>query len=257
MIEVRDISVSYPGPVGVLRDVSFRIRKGERIALMGCNGSGKTTLIRCLNGLVMPGSGDVLIDGRSIRSVSGSLHARNRIGMVFQEPDDQMVAVTVEREIAFGLENIGLPRPQMLDRVDEALNRFRLAPYRGVSPHLLSGGERQRLALAAVWVMHPDYYILDEPTSLLDPETKADVFGFLDEEMEGGNRAFLMATQYPEEALRCGRLMVLFGGRIAADGPPGEVFSDTDAMAGFGIRVPAGMELSRFMKEQGFAVPTL
>ena len=168
-----------------------------------------------------------------------------------------MVAVTVEREIAFGLENTGLPRPQMLARVDEALHRFRLLPYRGVSPHLLSGGERQRLALAAIWVMHPDYYVLDEPTSLLDPETRADVFEFLKQEMKNGDRAFLLATQFPEEALSCSRLLVLHGGRIAADGPPAEVFSDTAACQGFGLRIPAGMELNQFMKDQGFAFPSL
>jgi energy-coupling factor transport system ATP-binding protein len=256
MIEVRDITVAYPGSVSVLRGVSFQIRRGERIALMGCNGAGKTTLIRCLNGLVAPDSGDVRVDGLSTREVSGSLHARGKIGMVFQDPDDQMVAVTVEREIAFGLENIGLPRPQMISRVEEAVQRFRLSQVRGVSPHLLSGGERQRLALAAVWVMHPDYYVLDEPTSLLDPETRAEVFEFLDQEMKNGDRAFLMATQFPEEAQSCSRLLVLHGGRIAADGHPGDVFSDAAACSGFGLRIPAAMELDQFMKDQGFAFPS-
>jgi energy-coupling factor transport system ATP-binding protein len=242
VLEVDDVRVHYPGAESspALRGVSFRIAPGERVALMGSNGSGKTTLVRCIDGLIQPQEGDVRVDGLSILRHDDVIPLRRRIGLVFQNPDDQIVSTTVEREIAFGPENLGVPTERIVRLVDEALKMFRLEAAAGRSPHLLSGGERQRLALASVWVMEPAYYVLDEPTSLLDPEGRAEIRRFVAERREAG---FLIVTQYPEEALFCGRLLVLAGGRLVFDGPPASGFRDAALLRSAGIGAPASVEL--------------
>ena len=157
MIEVRDITYHYPegDSEDVLRGVSLTLQPGEKVAVMGANGSGKTTLARCLNGLLKPSSGSVSVDDMSTDDPALIYEVRRKVGMAFQNPDNQIVAATVEREIAFGLENLGVPSDEMRKCVDGALDRFHLHQYRNHSPHLLSGGERQRLALASIWVMEP------------------------------------------------------------------------------------------------------
>lgn len=248
MINVQQVSFSYfeNGPF-VLQDISFQLEPGESVALMGANGSGKTTLVRCLNGLFVPSKGDIQVDGFSVRDTHARYEIRKKVGMVFQNPDDQIVATTVEREIAFGLENLGMPRDEMVKRVDAALTRFHLESYRFHPPHLLSGGERQRLALASIWVLEPQYFILDEPTSLLDPRTREEMLLFMKKEIRERNTGFLLVTQYPEEALQCDRLLLLHSGRIVFDGPPKDGFRNFSQCLNSKIGIPVEIELELFL----------
>ncbi|MDM7925318.1 MAG: energy-coupling factor transporter ATPase [bacterium] len=242
MLEAEGLQAVYPGAESApaLRGVSFRIAPGERVALMGSNGSGKTTLVRCVDGLLRPAAGDVRVDGLSVLRPGDLIPLRRRVGLVFQNPDDQIVSTTVEREIAFGPENLGVPTEDIVRRVDEALRRFRLEPVRTHAPHLLSGGERQRLALASVWVMEPAYYVLDEPTSLLDPEGRAEIRRFVTERPQAG---FLIVTQYPDEALFCGRLLLLRDGALVFDGPAETAFRDEELCRAAAVGVPASIRL--------------
>lgn len=255
MIEVHNIEYRYPGEnnPNVLRGVSFVLNPGERVALMGSNGSGKTTLARCLNGLVLPEQGHVAVDGLETRSEAELYEIRRRVGMVFQNPDVQIVATTVEREIAFGPENLGLDHKIMIRRVEDALKRFKLEEYRTVSPHLLSGGERQRLAFAAVWVMQPDYYVLDEPTSLLDPQGRRTVLDFLDSEVRQKGKGMLLVTQFANEAIFCDRVLILDKGRLVRQGSALEVFSETELLKRLGLDVPVTAEMNQILKESGLA----
>jgi energy-coupling factor transport system ATP-binding protein len=249
MIEVTDLTFQYPESEGMfaLRGVSFTLKPGERVAVMGANGSGKTTLALCLNGLLKPVSGHVVVDG--LHAVdSGSLYEiRRRVGMVFQNPDNQIVTTTVLREIAFGLENMGVPTADMRSRVEDAVTLFGLGEYRHAPPHLLSGGERQRLALASVWVMQPDYLVLDEPTSLLDPKGRQDIFRFLDEDNVRNRKGVLLVTQFPDEALMCDRLLVMDGGTVVFDDSPLAVFHHQDDLRRLGLEIPVKVELSNYM----------
>lgn len=253
MIDVRNLAFTYTeGRSGfALRDVSLRIHPGEAAALMGGNGSGKTTLARCLNGLLAPESGSVTVDGLDTTDESALFEIRRRVGMVFQNPDAQIVTTTVEREVAFGLENLGVDHDEMIQRVDQALKRFGLTPYRETPPHRLSGGERQRLALASVWVMQPGYYVMDEPTSLLDPKTREAIRNFIRGETASG-RGVLLVTQFPEEALWCRRLLVLHQGGLVFDDSPETVFQNTDILHSMGLNIPVHLELEAFAGRLGF-----
>jgi len=230
-----------------LRGVSFTMELGERIALMGANGSGKTTFVCCLNGLLRPVSGDVFVDGLSTKDADHQYEIRRRVGMVFQNPDNQIVATTVVREIAFGLENLGVPNQEMTERVEQALEHFRLEGYRNTPPHLLSGGERQRLALASVWVMQPNYLVLDEPTSLLDPKGRSELLRLLRRTMEKAGMGILLVTQYPEEALECDRLVIMDRGQIVLDGSPKKVFEKAEQLRRMGLGVPVEVELGSLL----------
>jgi len=253
MIEVRDLEFSYPGSGSdfALRGISLQIHAGERVALMGGNGSGKTTLARCLNGLLLPTAGEVRIDDLSTHHEVRLFEIRRRVGMVFQNPDAQIVTTTVEREIAFGLENLGLDHHTMIDRVNQALERFHLSEYKETPPHRLSGGERQRLAFASVWVMQPIYYVMDEPTSLLDPKTRDEIYTFIQTETKAG-RGVLLVTQFPEEALWCERLIVLDDGGIVFDDAPETVFQNQDELKRLGLDIPVHLELAQYARQLGF-----
>ena len=248
MIEVENLSYAYPGsePQPALRGISFRLDMGETVALMGANGSGKTTLIRCLNGLLEPGSGHVRVDGNSTQDGEALYRVRRLVGMVFQNPDNQIVSTTVIRELAFGLENLGVQTDEMHERVEEALRRFHLEGYRDTPPHLLSGGERQRLALASVWIMEPNYLVLDEPTSLLDPQGREEVFRMIEDTFTERRTGVLFATQFPEEAMRFHRLLVMHRGEVVLDGSPGEVFRQIKDRRELGLDIPVEVELEMY-----------
>ena len=251
MIEVRNLSYSYPGEEkAAVQHVSLRICRGERVCLMGANGSGKTTLIRCLNGLFQPTAGRVRVDGLFSDNEDDIYEIRRRVGMVFQNPDNQIVTTTVERELAFGLENLGLSRQLMEERISKALISFGLVRYRHTSPHLLSGGERQRLALAAIQIMEPEYLILDEPTTLLDPRTRREVIEMLDAEMGGRELGIVNVTQSPDEALDCDRLLVMNRGKLMMDDTPERVFRQVDRLRGIGLDIPVSVELDMFLEQR-------
>ena len=257
-IEVKEISFRYGEGEPALRRISLEVRKGERIAVLGPNGSGKTTFACCINGLLVPTEGEVLVDGLS--PAEHPYEVRRRVGMAFQNPDSQIVSAVVEREVAFGLENLGVPPSEMRGRVAEALERFGLSDRRLHPPHRLSGGEKGRLILASLWAMRPRYLVLDEPTSLLDPEGRREVREAIDELAREGV-AVLWITQYPEEALWADRVLIFFGGELVADGPPSRVLSDPERLARWGLRAPFPVLLNHRLRSLGLSLspwtPTL
>lgn len=247
MIELQNLTFSYSTPTGVipvLRDITLVLNEWESVALIGTNGSGKTTLLRCLNGLLLPTKGMVRIDGFSVRDSDKQFEIRRRVGMVFQNPDDQIVSAQVEREIAFGLENLGLPTSKIRNRVSETLARFDLSRYRFHPPHLLSGGERQRLILAAVVAMRPRYLLLDEPTALLDPSNRQDLLNILNELSKSKEITPILVTQFPQEAVDADRIIVLHNGQVVLTGSPSEVFSNRDVLNKTGLIPPPAAQIA-------------
>ncbi|MDZ7264338.1 MAG: ATP-binding cassette domain-containing protein [candidate division KSB1 bacterium] len=268
MIEVRDICYEYPSAgqasVRALDHVSLQIHEGEYVAIMGRNSSGKTTLARSLNALLRPQSGSILIDQLSTADEQHIIPIRKKVGMVFQNPDNQIVATTVEREIAFGLENLSVPPIEMQRIVEVMLERFNLKDYRKYPPSMLSGGEKQRLALAAVMAMKPKYLILDEPTSMLDPQSRRDLLdllkGLKDENCNkcaADQMTIILITQFPEEALEADRLLILHQGRILFDDAPAKVFQHVEQLQALGLEVPVEFEILPLLVAKGYAADIL
>ena len=224
---------SLAGDKTILDDITLTVSAGERVCIMGANGSGKTTLIHHLNGLLTPTSGSVSIGGYDTAVNDQLEQVRKLVGIVFQDPDDQMVAVTVGRELAFGLENLAWEPAAMRDRVDETISRFGLMELRNRATAALSGGEQQRVAIAAVWIAAPEVLVLDEPTSMLDSAGSISVMDALDE--IDGRQTVIHVTQSLDEAMRADRLVVLDGGRVVMDGPPRVVVQDRDRLVELGV----------------------
>lgn len=260
MIRVSNLIFTYPTSTETdsqaLDGINLTIHEGESIGLVGPNGSGKTTLARCLNALLKPTAGDVWVDDLNTKESANLSEIRRRVGMVFQNPENQIVSTTVEREIAFGLENLGIPNQEMHNIVDEMLRQFNLEKYRQHPPHLLSGGEMQRLALASVMAMSPKYIIFDEPTSLLDPASRKMILSLIsklheqNKKRESAERiTTLFITQYPEEVLGFHRLLVLHKGRILFNGNPTEIFQKVRELKEIGLQVPIEYEVSYYLKQ--------
>ena len=227
MIEISGLTFAYPGRPAVFDNLSLTIWEGTYTAVMGPSGSGKSTLALILKGLLTPGGGSVTIDGITLDDEHSRYEIMKRVGLVFQNPENTIVATTVETELAFGLENLGISPDEMHERVEDTLVRFNLDEYRHVSPSNLSGGEKQRLALAAVMIMNPSCLILDEPTSLLDPPSRSSLHAMIKEAVHGGAIVILI-TPFSFEARHADRLIVLDGGLFAYDGVPEEVLALTD-----------------------------
>ena len=232
MIELSGLTFAYPGESPVLRDISLTVPGGSHVALMGKNGTGKSTLALLVKGLLFPSAGTVTVDGLTATDDASRREVMKRVGLVFQNPDNTIVATTVERELAFGLENTGVPAGEMRARVEEALERFDLQDYRYTNPSHLSGGEKQRLALVAVMIMRPSHLILDEPTSLLDPWSRGHILELVhDAAREGATVVHI--TQFPEEAGAADRVIVLDETGIAIDASPGEALENPEFKASF------------------------
>ncbi|MCY3555978.1 MAG: energy-coupling factor transporter ATPase [Gemmatimonadetes bacterium] len=259
MIVAEDVSFSYHLPSGdevpTLRGLSLEIGDSGSLAVIGPNGSGKSTLARCLNGLIVPRSGRVLVDGLDTADPVNKWPVHQRAGMIFQNPDNQLVSTTVERELAFGLENLGLPSPEIHDRVGWALSRFNLEKYRRYPPHRLSGGEKQRLAIAAVASMRPRYLICDEPTSSLDPGDRQDILDLLLSIVEEYRLSVVFISQSPEEAVRMDRIALVVDGNVAVEGTPEEVYRESDRLAAHGLDAPLAKRLADALRTRGVAVP--
>ena len=259
MIVAEDVSFSYLLPSGdevpTLRGLSLEIGDSGSLAVIGPNGSGKSTLARCLNGLIVPRTGRVLVDGLDTADPVNKWPVHQRAGMIFQNPDNQLVSTTVEREVAFGLENLGLPSPEIHDRVAWALSRFNLDKYRQYPPHRLSGGEKQRLAIAAVASMRPRYLICDEPTSSLDPGDRQDILDLLLSIVEEYRLSVVFITQSPEEAVRMDRIALVVDGDVSAEGTPEEVYRESDRLAAHGLDAPLAKRLADALRTRGVAVP--
>ena len=244
MIRVEKLSLSYRGGLTALRSIDLHINPGENIALIGANGSGKTTLARCLNGLQQPQAGRVVVDGMDASDPTQSRSIRQLVGMVLQNPDDQLVGTTVADELAFGLENLALASDEIDCRVEETLTAFDLEAYRRYPPHKLSGGEKQRVAIAAVVAMRPRYLVLDESTALLAPSERLQVAELLQRLRTAYGIATILITQSPEEAARADRIIVLHAGRVHADAPPAALFADPSKLRALGLDLPFASALA-------------
>ncbi len=244
MIRVEKLSLSYRGGLSALRSIDLHISPGENIALIGANGSGKTTLARCLNGLLQPQTGRVLIDGMDASDPAQLRAIRQLVGMVLQNPDDQLVATTVADELAFGLENLAIASDEIHRRVEETLAAFDLEAYRRHPPHQLSGGEKQRVTIAAIAAMRPRYLVLDESTALLDPGERQQVAELLQRLRTAYDIATILITQSPEEAARADRVILLHAGRVHADGCPAALFADPPKLRALGLNQPFASTLA-------------
>lgn len=248
MIEVMNISYRYQGASrDALSGITLSFAPGSFVALMGSNGSGKSTFARCLNGLVVPVSGSVSIDGMRTDDKDRQSEIRRRVGLIFQDPRHQITSITVEREIAFGLQHAGTEYAQMHDIVERSLKNFGLESRRAQTPHTLSGGEQQKLAIASVMALEPQYLVLDEATSLLSARSRTSVLQQVGELRERQGVTIILITQFPSEALTADRLVVLHEGRVQFDGTPGVVFENSDALQSLGVAVPPEKMLERFL----------
>lgn len=256
MPQIELIGVNYSYRVGegqtvrALRNVSFSVEKGEFVALAGMNGSGKSTLAKLLNGLFTPSSGDVLIDGINTRDEERTFDVRRKAGMVFQNPDNQMVATIIEDDVAFGPENLGIPREEIIERVDWALDAVEMSEFRTRSASKLSGGQKQRVAIAGVLAMKPDILILDESTSMLDPEGRAEIMDVA-KKLNASGITVISITHNMDEAAQADRVIVLRKGRLVLDGTPKEVFASPEVEA-CGLALPPPTEIARMLSERGF-----
>ena len=254
-IELNNVSYSYRVGEGqtvrALRGVSFSVEKGEFVALTGMNGSGKSTLAKLLNGLFTPSAGDVLIEGINTRDAERTFDIRRKAGMVFQNPDNQMVATVIEDDVAFGPENVGIPREEIVERVDWALEAVGMSEFRKRSATKLSGGQKQRVAIAGVLAMKPDIIIFDESTSMLDPEGRAEIMEVA-KKLNATGITVISITHNMDEAAQADRIIVLRKGRLVLDGTPKEVFASPEVEA-CGLALPPATELARMLTERGFA----
>ena len=252
IIEVKDVEFRYEGAEEeAVAGVSLRVERGEFVAVLGRNGSGKSTLAKLLNALNIPQKGEIWIDGVAAHEEANSLEVRNRCGMVFQNPDNQIVATVVEEDCAFGLENLGVPPEDIRRRVDDALEAVGMREYAEAAPHMLSGGQKQRVAIAGVLAMRPQIIVFDESTAMLDPSGRREVFAVAEELNRRDGITIVWITHFMDEALRAGRLLVMDAGRVALEGAPREVFEKTEEIRKMGLDVPPMAQLAAQLREDG------
>ena len=254
IIEAKDIVYAYTSEENVspaLSGVSISVEQGEFVAIIGHNGSGKSTFAKHINALIVPSSGTVTVNGMDTKDENLIWDIRRFAGMVFQNPDNQLVATIVEEDVAFGPENIGVPPAEIRERVDAALAQVNMSAYKDRAPHMLSGGQKQRVAIAGVLAMHPEIIVFDEPTAMLDPEGRAEVLSAIQELNEQG-KTIVLITHYMEEALLADRVVVMTGGRITAVGTPRVIFSDEAALDEAGLAAPPHIAMYHDLKNMGF-----
>ncbi|MDQ7800184.1 MAG: energy-coupling factor transporter ATPase [Armatimonadota bacterium] len=258
LIEVHHLTHVYhagtPQEVRAVHDVSLTVYRGEFLALVGGNGSGKSTLAKHLNALLLPTEGRVVVDGLDTRDPHALWEIRRKVGMVFQNPDNQIVATVVEEDVAFGPENLGLPPEEIAQRVEEALRTVGMLEHRRREPHLLSGGQKQRVAIAGVLAMRPQCIVLDEATTMLDPEGRREVLRTAHRLREQEGIAVVHITHNMEEAAQADRVVVLHEGRVALEGIPREVFRDVQRLRGLRLDLPEVAELSGCLRRRGIPV---
>lgn len=253
MICVNDVSFVYESGTPALEHVSLTVDKGDFLCIVGHNGSGKSTLAKMLNGLLLPTEGSVTVDGMDTSDEDKLLDIRRRVGIVFQNPDNQIVTTVVREDVAFGPENLGVPHDVMVKRVDEAIAAVGMEKYAESSPHMLSGGQKQRIAIAGMLAMEPEVLVLDEATAMLDPLGRRDIIRIVRELHDKKGITVVMITQYMEEALAADRMIVMNGGKIQMEGDPVSVFKRGDELRAIGLDVPAVVELRERIKERGIA----
>ncbi|MGR3766508.1 energy-coupling factor ABC transporter ATP-binding protein [Rossellomorea sp. NS-SX7] len=255
MINVNDVYFRYPDQEAyALEGINLHVEHGEWLAIVGHNGSGKSTLAKMLNGLHFPEKGDVTVDGIALEEET-IWDIRSKIGMVFQNPDNQFVGATVEDDVAFGLENHGVPHEAMVQRVNNALKRVYMEDFLDQEPHHLSGGQKQRVAIAGVVALQPDIIILDESTSMLDPKGKKEVLETVRILKEKEDLTVISITHDLEEAAKADRIIVLNKGRVFKEGTPQEIFLLEDELKKLGLDSPFTIKLSGALKNAGISLP--
>ncbi len=239
-----------------LKDVNLQVKDGEFVVIIGHNGSGKSTLSKLLNGIYLPTDGKIYIDDMDTSDEEKIWEIRKNAGMVFQNPDNQLVATIVEEDVAFGPENIGLPSSEIRERVDFALEVVKMAEYKRKPPHHLSGGQKQRVAIAGILAMKPKCIIFDEPTAMLDPSGRKEVVSTIERLNKEEKMTVIHITHYMDEAINADRIIVMDGGRIVLEGTPREIFSKVDHLKKIGLDVPQITQLAYELKNQGYDIST-
>ena len=252
MLELNNVSYRYEGAAqNALSGVTMTIGAGEMLAIVGHNGSGKSTLAKHLNGLLLPTGGNVTIDGMDTKNEDALLTIRQRVGMVFQNPDNQLVTTIVEEDVGFGPENLGVPPKEIRGRVDAALESVGMTAYADKASHALSGGQKQRIAIAGMLAMQPEVLVLDEATAMLDPEGRREVLEIVKRLHRETGLTVVMITQFMEETLSCDRVVVMGGGKLQFSGTPREVFRRSAELRALGLDVPETVWLRDALIEGG------
>ena len=242
-------------PVQVLKDISLDIQAGSFVAVLGHNGCGKSTLAKHMNAILLPSGGTVYVNGIDTRSDEEWMEVRRTVGMVFQNPDNQIVSNVVEEDVAFAPENLGVPSEEIRRRVDKALEIVGMSAYSTHAPHLLSGGQKQRVAIAGIIAMEPKCIVLDEPTAMLDPIGRADVLRTIKALNRQRGVTVVLITHHMDEAAQADRLVVMAKGRVIADGAPKEIFQDVEGLKAVGLTVPETTQLLWELRREGLDVP--
>lgn len=237
----------------ILKNINLEINKGEFVSILGRNGSGKSTMAKLLNAQIFPTEGDVSIFGQNTKT-SDIWKIREQVGMVFQNPDNQIVATVVEEDVAFGPENMGIPNPELRKRVDSSLKTVGMLKYAKTAPHMLSGGQKQRVAIAGVLAMNPEVVVFDEPTAMLDPNGRKDVINHAIKLNKEQDKTVINITHYMNEAVLSDRVIVMEKGQIVLDGTPREVFSQVDKIKKYGLDVPQVSELAFLLRSEGIRI---
>ncbi len=260
IIKAEHLAYTYPGVdsapgVAVFEDLNLTVEEGSFVAILGTNGCGKSTLAKHFNSILLPTGGKVWVCGIDTSDEMRTMMVRRNVGMVFQNPDNQIVANVVEEDVAFGPENLGIASPEIRHRVDKALKQVGMYEYREHAPHLLSGGQKQRIAIAGVIAMEPKCIVLDEPTAMLDPRGRREVIETVSQLNREKGITVVLITHHMDEAAKAGRVVVLHKGKVAADGTPGEVFSQVELLHDIGLAAPDSVELCWQLNKQGFDLP--
>lgn len=263
IIEARNVSFSYQTdeesgaePVKVLDNVSLDIYKGEFVAILGHNGCGKSTISKHFNAILIPQEGEVIVDGIDTKDESRTFDIRQNVGMVFQNPDNQIVATIVEEDVAFALENLGVPPDEIRKRVDKALEDVNMQEYKEHAPHRLSGGQKQRVAIAGVIAMRPKVIVLDEPTAMLDPSGRSEVMKTIKMLNSDYGITIVLITHYMDEAAQADRVIVMDDGKIILEDIPSKVFSQVEKLTSVGLDVPQVTQLCYSLKQSGINIST-
>ena len=259
-ISVEHLAYSYPGVedtpgVAVFEDLNLTVEEGSFVAVLGGNGCGKSTLAKHFNSILLPGGGKVYVYGLDTANEERLIAIRRTVGMVFQNPDNQIVANVVEEDVAFGPENLGIASPVIRQRVDKALKQVGMYGFRDHAPHLLSGGQKQRIAIAGVIAMEPKCIVLDEPTAMLDPKGRREVMETITALNRDKGITVVLITHHMDEAAKAQRVVVLNAGKVAADGTPKEVFSQVELLHSLRLAAPETVELCHELNHNGFSLP--
>ena len=260
IISVENLAYTYPGMdetpgVVVFEDMNLKVEEGTFVAILGTNGCGKSTLAKHFNSILLPTGGHVYVCGIDTANEERIMQVRRNVGMVFQNPDNQIVANVVEEDVAFGPENLGISSPEIRHRVNKALKQVGMYEYREHAPHLLSGGQKQRIAIAGVIAMEPKCIVLDEPTAMLDPRGRREVVETIGRLNKEKGITVVLITHHMDEAAKADRVVVLHKGKVTADGTPEEVFAQVELLHSIGLAAPESVELCWELNKQGFSLP--